>query len=268
MYRASLRSAAVAGLISVSLVGGMSSAALADSSPTGAERTGQAVEKATGTAGLLASATPGNSLPASSAGEVFVATGTGERVSIGLPETKDSAGVSTGRGTTVYPDAAPGADLAVQATADGARALVVIKDKSAPKEYGFDLGLPSGAEVKQLADGSLLVVKDRMPLGLLDAPWAKDANGNPVATSYRVEGNRIVQTVAFDDSTAFPVVADPNWKAIASAFQKIGGFAKAVGGKYADFQQWFNSKPAWVRYPIKAVMPGLSLYDIWWHFNH
>ncbi|MEV7602852.1 hypothetical protein AB0O91_36335 [Kitasatospora sp. NPDC089797] len=30
-------------------------------------------------------------------------------------------------------------------------------------------------------------------------------------TSYRLEGNTLVQTIAFDENTAFPLVADPFW---------------------------------------------------------
>ncbi|MGW1638305.1 hypothetical protein [Streptomyces lavendulae] len=268
MYQSSLRAVAVLGLVATSLVGGLSSTALADSDPTAVGTTARAIERATGTAEILSAPAPGTALPANAGGEILLTTDTGDRVSIGLPETRNTAGVKAGKGTTIYPDAARGADLAVQPTSDGARALVVVKNAAAPKEYGFDLGLPAGAEAKRLNNGSILVVRDRVPMGLLEAPWAKDANGIPVPTSYRVEGNRIVQTIDFNEHTAFPVVADPNWRAIGAAFQKIGGFAKAVAGKYADFQHWFNSKPAWVRLPIKAVMPGLSLYDIWWHFNH
>ncbi|MFI9028955.1 hypothetical protein [Streptomyces sp. NPDC053560] len=60
----------------------------------------------------------------------------------------------------------------------------------------------------------------------------------------------------------------PNWGKIWGALKKIGGFAKAVGGKYNDFKKWVDSRPWYVKYLIKSVTPGLSLYDIWWHFNH
>ncbi|WP_093480253.1 MULTISPECIES: hypothetical protein [unclassified Streptomyces] len=60
----------------------------------------------------------------------------------------------------------------------------------------------------------------------------------------------------------------PNWGQIMRALKKIGGFAKAVAGKYDDFKRWVDSRPWYVKYAIKAVSPGLSLYDIWWHFNH
>lgn len=46
-------------------------------------------------------------------------------------------------------------------------------------------------------------------ISTFSSPWAKDANGKPVPTSYRLEGNVPVQTIQTDTSTAYPVVADP-----------------------------------------------------------
>ncbi|MFJ8362404.1 hypothetical protein [Streptomyces sp. NPDC093984] len=60
----------------------------------------------------------------------------------------------------------------------------------------------------------------------------------------------------------------PNWGQIMRALKKIGGFARAVAGKYDDFKRWVDDRPWYIRYAIKAVSPGLSLYDIWWHFHH
>lgn len=45
---------------------------------------------------------------------------------------------------------------------------------------------------------------------VLSAPWAKDAEGNDLATSYSIEGDAVVQTVDAAEA-AFPVVADPTW---------------------------------------------------------
>ncbi|MFF4213395.1 hypothetical protein ACFYZE_29430 [Streptomyces sp. NPDC001796] len=60
----------------------------------------------------------------------------------------------------------------------------------------------------------------------------------------------------------------PNWGQIMRALKKIGGFARAVAGKYDDFKRWVDDRPWYIKYAIKAISPGLSLYDIWWHFNH
>ena len=48
-------------------------------------------------------------------------------------------------------------------------------------------------------------------LGGIATPWAKDANGKSVPTSYSIDGNKLTQHVSFDSTTAFPVVADPWW---------------------------------------------------------
>ena len=56
-----------------------------------------------------------------------------------------------------------------------------------------------GAVVLTDADGRVAV---------LDAPWAKDAHGANLATSYRIDGSTLIQTV--DTAGAvFPVAADP-----------------------------------------------------------
>ncbi|WP_286217612.1 hypothetical protein [Paraoerskovia sediminicola] len=43
------------------------------------------------------------------------------------------------------------------------------------------------------------------------APWATDANGQPLQTTYELSGNTLTQHVQTDDTTAFPLTADPSW---------------------------------------------------------
>ncbi|WP_165484708.1 hypothetical protein [Streptomyces kasugaensis] len=57
-------------------------------------------------------------------------------------------------------------------------------------------------------------------------------------------------------------LAAPNWGKNWGALKKIGGFAKSVGGKYQNFANWVNSRPWYVKYLIKGLSPGLSIYDI------
>ncbi len=49
----------------------------------------------------------------------------------------------------------------------------------------------------------------------LEAPWAVDAEGNAVETSYNLVDGTLVQTVVTDENTVFPVVADPSIREIA-----------------------------------------------------
>lgn len=160
--------------------------------------------------------------PATADGRVRTATSDGSSVSFGLPNVGNSKGTKAGDGTIVYPDAAKFADLAVQPVTHGVRTLITIKNAGAAKQYRFDLGLPNGATIQQLDGGSVLVTKGNEPLGIFDAPWAKDANGNAVPTSYHVEGGALVQTVEFQADTAFPVVADPWYNPFSWNWKKIG----------------------------------------------
>ncbi|WP_162688758.1 MULTISPECIES: hypothetical protein [unclassified Streptomyces] len=151
------------------------------------------------------------SVPPSAAGAVKARTADGGSVSIGLPQTKNVPGAKAGRGTTVYPGAAPSTDLAVQATPEGGvRALAVLKDKTAPREQRYAIGLPDGTRLVKAGTGAVAAVgRDGKVLGAFAAPWAKGADGRELPTDYRIEGNVLVQSVQTTGSTAFPVVADP-----------------------------------------------------------
>lgn len=100
---------------------------------------------------------------------------------------------------------------AVQDTGSGTfRALMHIESAAAPKEYRFDLG--TDGELIPLEDGGVTVRDlDGDLLGSFEPAWAVDALGKAVPSSYRIEGNALIQTVAFTGNTAFPVVADPFW---------------------------------------------------------
>lgn len=141
-------------------------------------------------------------------------TGAAGKLTIGLPVTTSAAvGVRTSKGTVVYADRGSAANVAVQTMTEGARVLVTMEDSSVSKEHRFPLTLPVGAELAAVADGSVEIVKKSKLgtaiLGNVEAPWAKDAKGNSVETSYRIDGNSLVQTVDTNADTAYPVVADP-----------------------------------------------------------
>lgn len=48
--------------------------------------------------------------------------------------------------------------------------------------------------------------------------------GKAVATHYKVEGNQLIQVVEFNENTAFPVVADPDWRKIARCASALAVF--------------------------------------------
>lgn len=69
-------------------------------------------------------------------------------------------------------------------------------------------------QLEQLAavpDAETETVTENQRIGTIDAPWAVDANGQPVETAYSIEGHTLVQTVEIQADTAFPVIADPSF---------------------------------------------------------
>jgi hypothetical protein len=104
-----------------------------------------------------------------------------------------------------------GPTTAIHEPGDGTlRSLVLIENVDAPYEYRFELGLEPGAELIPLEDGGVALrdVKGSL-VGSFEPPWATDADGDAVPTTYTVDGLAIVQRIAFTGATSFPVVADP-----------------------------------------------------------
>lgn len=103
------------------------------------------------------------------------------------------------------------ASVTAYATAYGSQSIISVEGSSAPREYRFDLGLPEGSVATVSEDGSVRITDDGgQPLGLVHAPWAYDANGVKVPTSFSLVGSDLVQTIAHDTTTAYPVKADPS----------------------------------------------------------
>jgi hypothetical protein len=141
----------------------------------------------------------------------LVATVSETDIGIGMPDAAGN-GNQPLPGLVTYAAKEPSVAFAHQRTGQIARALTVIKDASAPTEYRFPISAPEGSmlEVEE-DDGTVLIYNNDFYLAEIDLPWAKDANGNPVPTSYRVEGMTLIQTVDHAGA-AYPVVADPALK--------------------------------------------------------
>lgn len=104
-----------------------------------------------------------------------------------------------------------------QPTTKGFRMMAVLTDQS-QTAVDFPMSLPVGAEVKVLPDGSAVVFRERVgpqagrggveQFGTIGKPWASDARGKALATSYTYAGGVLTQRVDTAGAT-FPVVADP-----------------------------------------------------------
>lgn len=101
-------------------------------------------------------------------------------------------------------------DQVVQSTGqDGVRLLTVLTDRSAPTTYDYSF---DGQQLRALDDGYVGVfdAETGEPVAVIEPAWAKDAHGRAVETRYEIDGSTLTQVVDVDESTAFPVVADPS----------------------------------------------------------
>lgn len=153
----------------------------------------------------------------------------GEAVGVSLPvEVEVDDPVVASDGTVVYEATDGGSDVAVQVVEDGSvRVHTIIPDAGAPTEYTYQLDVPASATLELLDDGAVAIWDGGEWLGGVAAPWATDAAGRPVPTSYRLEGTAVVQTVDIPADATFPVVADP-WLGNA-LYSKISVTVKSNG---------------------------------------
>lgn len=152
-----------------------------------------------------------------------------------------------GKGAALVNTELQDAAISTFATAAGSQSIIKIDSHSAATDYRFALEMPQGATARVLQDGSVDITgSDGASLGSVRTPWAYDANGATVSTSFAIDGNTLVQTIQHTPDTAFPVVADPStawgWTLcgasigalvagnllIASKITKLGGVAKVI----------------------------------------
>lgn len=136
----------------------------------------------------------------------------GPQLEIELPNantTKDAQQVAPG---TVAYSSDNGSANAVQATENGElRMLTIIDNSGAPTAYDYTITIAEGSRISIADNGGALVhdAADR-PVAAILAPWAKDADGNSVATYFTTDGKSLTQHIKHtEQKIAYPVVADP-----------------------------------------------------------
>jgi hypothetical protein len=111
------------------------------------------------------------------------------------------------------------ASVLVQATTTGSlQALKVFNDGGDSASFDLAVTKPDTTEWLAQEDGSLYLVSTSDagadatadPLAVVAAPWAIDAAGQSLPTSYTVTSDGIEQVVDTTDAV-YPVVADPSW---------------------------------------------------------
>jgi hypothetical protein len=160
-----------------------------------------------GLLGAVSSHTGAASNGATAQSRLQVETAAQVAVSPVLPGTtqKDAA-----TGSDVYRGADFGTVTGVGTNGTNA-SFIVINNASAPTDYSFAIG--SKTDTLTLMDGGKVQVKDASGdvVNYLQTPWAHDANGKELQTSYSVQPRSNIVTQHVDTTgAAFPVTADPS----------------------------------------------------------
>lgn len=197
---------------------------------------------------------------------IILSDGLEEEISFSLPDEAEGMEAElTNNDIAVYTNDKSDVSFGVQSlqmvgdnetTMEGVRTIITIENSKAAKDYSFTYDLNSGEKLISSAEylgteydtNEIFIVNERNEIiYIIDAPWAKDANGNDIKTEYSIDGNTLIQHVEFNENTAFPVVADPSaWQIAkcagsiswvigstvlaASKIVKIKKYIKALGG--------------------------------------
>ncbi|PDQ35454.1 MAG: hypothetical protein B5766_05885 [Candidatus Lumbricidophila eiseniae] len=187
-------------------------------------------------------------------------------------------GLFLGRGEPVLSTRINGAVVSSYATGKGTQTLISVASSSADHEFRFPLSLPAGSQATVETDGSVAVrTAEGEIIGGYRIPWAYDALGRAVATKFSIDGQILVQSIDFDENTAFPVTADPHdfwgWlhcvaivtAEIANSVNLAGKIARLVtrfGSIQRTFENLFrawNSASSWDRKMEALTNAGGSL---------
>jgi hypothetical protein len=156
------------------------------------------------------SAGAGLEIPADASGQVVLSADRSTRkIGLSFAGLASGAGALASDGTVVYRSGRQ-SSVGVQAFAGAVRVAAVLQSPDAGNSMTYALDLPKGAHLQTRDDGALsILASDGSLLGGIASPWARDAKGHAVATSYSVTGSKLLQTVEPTAGTAYPIVADP-----------------------------------------------------------
>lgn len=138
-------------------------------------------------------------------------TNHGESLTIGLPHAGKSLTRHASDGSMYYRNSAASSVVPVFNDDGSVQIISVSETAASPSAFEYSLQLPDGTKILAGPDGGYVFQDAAGNLtGLIYAPWAVDANGVKVPTSYELVGNTLTQHVDFSaPGIEFPVVADP-----------------------------------------------------------
>jgi hypothetical protein len=144
-----------------------------------------------------------------------------------------AAGVRAGE-TVLFGATQPDTDTIIKPGTEGVQYAWQLRSPQSPEQLVLRLDLPSGAVLSSGKAGDVAVTKDDKVLVRIAPVMAFGADGEPVSTSMRVDGDSVSINVAHrDEDVAYPIIVDP----------------EVVAGFYFPYQ-------------------GLDAFGYWQTYNH
>jgi len=204
---------------------------------------------------------PGNPLTALRVGKRL-----GDGISLGdvgvrvLPVGAGDVRGSLVSGTPFWANVATDTDMLVKPLPAGAESFWQLRSQESPEQLRLKLDLPAGAQLRLASAGAgdaagpeaAEVVKAGKVLAKIAAPGTRDADGQAVPTSMRVDGQDIVVTVAHHGrDVAYPLMVDPTMTVSEPDW---------YASNSSDFDGW-----VWVSGNTSAgARPVSACYSVWW----
>ncbi len=116
----------------------------------------------------------------------------------------------SGPSTLFYANADTDTDVVLVPVTTGIEVLWQLRSEESPETFSLRFDLPEGAELRRSSTGAVDVVRGSDTLGSLRPPQVVDAQGEPVAASSAVQGDRVVFSIAHRGAdVAYPLALDP-----------------------------------------------------------
>lgn len=154
----------------------------------------------------------------------------------------------------------PGVDYVARPTEGGLQVAAIIdKATSLSQSYQF-----VGKSLELLPSGWVLVRDDPKgrPVAVIGAPWAVDAVGASLRSTFTVKGDVLTQTTVATSTTSFPVVADPivSWGILGADVTFTKSETKSIASKTGYAQ---TASAVCAIFPIPVAVGCGALMAIW-----
>lgn len=99
--------------------------------------------------------------------------------------------------------------------------IATIYERPGKKVQSFNF---SNSYLDETENGYVIVRSELFgePIAIIDPAWAVDASGKEIETSFKIEGNQLIQETTIPDDSQFPVVADPYIRDVNGPWGKVG----------------------------------------------